>query len=104
MPFDPNELPDLARTPAPEEKNFLADLIRRRKLVGQLGDVDYSIGLNKAEFETPIGNAMAKAIFDYEGNRKFELNSPLLGGNVNFSVNDPNNERAKFFLNYRRQF
>ncbi len=111
MPFDTNELPNLQNKRDERDvyerilgNNQLAEIIRKRKLVGEIGPVDYSIGARKAEFGTSIGNAMAKAIFDYEGNRKFELTSPLLGGNVNFSVDDPDNQRARFLLNYRRQF
>lgn len=103
MPFDTSELPELSHPTSfsIQDSNAIADLMRKRR--GSLGPIDYEFHKDKAKLSGDFNNAMAELMLRYNGDWDINVNSPLLGGNLDFSAMDRDGTR-NYGLKYQRSF
>lgn len=102
MPFDPSQLPDLSSTQdIPDNENFLTQLLKKRKIMGELGPIDYEIGTSKAKLNGQFNNAMAELMLKYNGDWGLDVNTPLLGGSLDFNAQNTDGQR-NYGLRYKR--
>lgn len=73
------------------------------KLEGQLGPVEYEVGLRKIQAEAQLRDLYLKAIAKYNGNLSLNAQMPLMGGNLSFDANR-NDGQNSYYLQYSRPF
>jgi hemolysin activation/secretion protein len=73
------------------------------KLEGQIGPVEYELGLRRLRAEAMIRDLYIQATARLNGNVNLKAEMPLFGGNLSFDANrrDGNNS---YYLQYSRPF
>ena len=79
----------------------LLQAIKRRRIEGSIGDLDYQIGRKNVKGQMQINDATIKALLGYDGNVHLNAQAPLWGGNLNIDAQH-NDNGNRFDLGYQR--
>ncbi len=79
----------------------LLEVIKKRRIEGSIGDLDYRIDRKAVRGKLDLDNATIRAMLGYDGNMNLNAQAPLWGGQINFDANHTDNGN-RFDLGYRR--
>ena len=100
--------PDQPEATPPNQNDLLlkglSDILRNRKIQGNIGDLQYTAGTKNINTNFPIGDATIKAMLGYDGGMSLNANAPIHNGNVNFDASRGEDGNRKFYLRLNKAF
>lgn len=101
-----SRVPSMQSEPSGQQNMFsgLAEMLKNRRLGGNIGDLQYQIGKNNIQANMPINNATIKAMLGYDGNAGLNAQMPLTNGNINFDASRGPDGNRKFYIRLQKAF
>lgn len=98
----PHQLPELTRSI--RKKYSIRDLKEDFNdfRTGDIGPIDYEIGLKQAILKAQIKDAMIKGKIGYDGTWGLNIQKPMFGGDMSLDVNGGDN--TKYMLRFNKRF
>jgi len=83
--------------------DFLFEMLRKRRLEGSIGPVDYRIGTKDIRGQASLFDAMLNAKLKYNGDMNLSVEKPMFGGNLTFHTSRDNGNN-NYYLQYQKDF
>lgn len=84
-----------------ETLDQLLQVIKKRRIEGNIGDLDYRIDRKAIRGNLDLENATIRAMLGYNGDMSLNAQAPLWGGQFNFDA-QRNDNGNRFDLGYHR--
>lgn len=87
-----------------DQDSALAEILKQRKIQGEVGPFDYQIGMKNAQIQGNLKDAFVKALLKYKGGWNLNAHMPLVGGQLGLDASKGDDGNKQIYLQYQKNF